>query len=202
MTPRSFWKILLKISGLWLFVQSLPVVMQNISQVFIYLQHDEAGMFYGVFFTLLSVALSLGCLYLLIFKTEWIITKLQLDKGFAEEIFAIKMHRSAILTITITIIGILMLIDSIPAICQQVYTIATFRASLERVYDGGVNYTWLIFYIVKAFIGILVIIYTRDLVNFIEVKRKASSSDLFIEPAPEKPEVPEDNKEILKHFES
>jgi hypothetical protein len=203
MTPRSFWKIVLKLAGLWLFIQALPTILQHVRQVVYYLQSNEAGIFYGVFFTFLSVSLSLGCFYLLLFRTEWLITKLQLDKGFAEELFAVRMHRSSILAITINIIGIMMLVESIPAICEQAYSIVTLRKSgvAHMMDDNTPDYTWMIFHIAKSLLAILLMIYCREVVNFIEAKRKNSSSKLFIEPVEDAAKPKEPTNEILKHYE-
>jgi hypothetical protein len=56
----------------------------------------------------------------LIFKTEFIIDLLKLDKKFGKEIISLNIHRSVVLSISIMVVGGLLLVNEIPNFINQI----------------------------------------------------------------------------------
>ena len=108
--------------------------------------------------------------YLLLFKTNWIIDKLRLDKNFHEETFNFNLHRSSILRIAIMILGGLIIIDALPIIFEQL----TNYIQMKRDNVPGANINYVTLQSSKLLVGIFLISYQRVLVNFIEYKRRAN----------------------------
>ena len=110
-------------------------------------------------------------IYILIFRTDWIIRVLKLDRGFDQERIPLNLHRSVILSVAVIVIGGLILVDTIPEFISQLRSYFDYRRlSQGRVKPSLVSYT--IFPVSKIFLGGLLIIYRRHLVNFIELKGK------------------------------
>ncbi len=177
MTPRTFWRILIKILGLWIVLDSFGVIMQFIS-TFVYI--NRADSFYGMIMILFLLIITAGVYFLilryLIFKTDFIIDKLELDKGFTEEKFEINMHRSTILSIAVIVTGALIFVDTLPAFCRQIFLIVQQKNEMEH-FKNDPNTGWIILFTAKLFISVLLMIYSRHIVNFIELKRKAPAEN-------------------------
>ncbi|HTD99263.1 MAG TPA: hypothetical protein VK668_08235 [Mucilaginibacter sp.] len=172
MTPRSFWIILIRIIGIYIIFQSLYLIVPFVTGVFYIVKSDTESSFMESVLGLIIVA---GLYFLVIryciFRTESIIDKLQLDKGFTEEKFGIKIHRSTVLKIAIIVIGASMIMDALPMFCKYVYTYFQLNGTNKSFTDYPAS-GWLVFYFVKLFIGLFMMTSSRLVVNFIELKRK------------------------------
>jgi len=106
-----------------------------------------------------------------IFKTDVIIEKLKLDKGYEDERFEFNIHRSTILKIAIIIIGGLLLVDSFPLLCEQ--TLSYFkRINNYKSFASSIEAKYIVYYFIKTFIGFFMLTCSRMIVNYIELKRK------------------------------
>src|SRR5258706_8897270 len=122
MTPRSLFTIILKCLGIFFIKEFLLIIPQFLS-VFLYFSREDT-VFAGIWTLLATLALLAVyflVFYYLIFKTEYVIQKLQLEKGFDEERFFFKIHRSSLLSIIIIVTGLLIIIDAIPTLCRQLF---------------------------------------------------------------------------------
>ena len=107
-------------------------------------------------------------IYLLLFKTNWIVNRLALDKGFKEETFSLNIHRSVVLSATTIIIGGLIIIEALPSFVQQLL----YYIQMKKDKFADVKFDYVILQFSKSVIGIFLIVYRRVIVNFIEFKRK------------------------------
>ncbi len=174
MTPRSFFTILIKILGIYLILDSITVIPQFISSLFsIGLGFDKSIETIALYSFLLI--LTVGIYYIIlkycVFKTDRIIDKLKLDKGFVEETFELNIHRSTVLSIAVIVIGGLIFVDSLPTFCKEVFD---FIGQKQQSIPFGQNPAsgWMIFYLVKILIGYYMVNNHRQIVNFIEKQRK------------------------------
>jgi len=175
MTPRSFFAIIIKIIGIYLLTGAIIAIPQIVASIYSYrytISYPSAqDIFWICFFVLFSISFFLFVLYYCLFKTEWIIDKLRLDQNFTEEKFDINLHRSTILKIAVIVIGAVMIIDSLPILCQNLLTyFQTTSASIS--FKENRASTGLIFAFGKFCIGFSLISASRPIVNFIELKRK------------------------------
>jgi hypothetical protein len=177
MTPRSFWIILIKILGIWFVLDSLQIIYSYLT----YIPLISNGTTLGAISTALGMSTLIiifffVILYLCLFRTEWIIDKLQLDRGFQEEKFELNMHRSSIYAISIIVIGGIILLRSFPELCRQI--ILYFQqSSLPRDYSSNPTWSYLLLNFLQTLIGVYFITSNRTIVNFIENQRRKSKVD-------------------------
>ncbi len=174
MTPRSFWIILIRVMGIWFVLDSLQIIysyltyiplISNVTALGAILAALTITTFVLIFFFLI--------LYLCIFRTNWIIDKLKLDKGFPEEKFELNMHRSSIYTISIIVIGGIILLRSFPQLCRQI--ILYFQqSSLPRNYSSNPTWSYLLLNFIQTALGVYFITSNRTIVSFIEKQRRKS----------------------------
>jgi hypothetical protein len=171
MTPRSLFNIILKVLGLF-FLQDFLAAMPQLFSVFLFL--SKADTLTEAVWTLAASLLTLLAYgitsYYLIFKSGFLIDKLKLDKGFDQEVIPLNMHRSAILSISIIVIGGLMVANEIPNLCRQLFSYYQEKRLTFGMTHSNISYS--IFSAVKLLIGILLIVNQQQIVHFIEWKRK------------------------------
>ena len=89
MTPRSLWTILLKCFGLYTLLNSLSVIPQSISSIVMvnqaYSDNTSQNLGPEIGLIILSSAFYLAGVYLFLFKTDLIITRLSLEKHFKDK---------------------------------------------------------------------------------------------------------------------
>ena len=177
MTPRSLFVIIIKVIAIYLIIDSLSFIPQLLSSLFFVFQssHYPGGSTDSVAAPLLLLIVIIGFYVfffrLCLFKTDWIIDKLRLDKGFSEEKFEINIHRSTVLKIAVIVIGAVMVIDSLPLLCKQTISYLQMSHTYMRFTDNRES-GWMIYYFLKFFIGFSLMSANRPIVNYIERKRK------------------------------
>jgi len=169
MTIRTFWAILLKVLGIWLIIGGVSVSLQLVSTLFTFMGEDfTANLILMIIFIFLSVAIYMLILWIFVFKTSWLIDKLHLEKDFEEKTIGLKIKATTILRIATIVIGGIMLIDALPQLCKEMMTLyqqkIIFRQSTEM--------PWLILYLVKFVIGILLMSNSEKIVALIEKESK------------------------------
>ena len=171
MTPRSLFNIILKILGLFFIKNILAIIPQLISITLFMKSSDKGAEGIGILISNLFVLLIYGLIaYFLVFKTDLIINKLKLDKGFDQELIPINMHHSTILSISIIVIGGLILADEIPNLSRQLF--AYFQEKRLTYGLTSPNISYIILAAAKIVIGFLLISNQRQIVNYIEYKRR------------------------------
>lgn len=86
MKTKTFWTILLKILGVSILLSSLTIIPQFFSTVYTITKNgsnNNAGIPFLLIFTLVVYLLILR---LFVFKPEWIIAKLKLERNMEEKI--------------------------------------------------------------------------------------------------------------------
>jgi hypothetical protein len=174
MTPRSFWIILIRILGIWFVLDSLQIIYSYLT--YIPLLSDAtaiSAILTALIITTLVIIFFFLILYLCLFRTDWIIDKLKLDKGFSEEKFELNMHRSSIYAISIIVIGGIILLRSFPQLCRQL--ILYFQqSSLPTNYSSNPTWSYILLNFIQTVIGVYFITSNRTIVNFIEKQRRKS----------------------------
>jgi len=170
MTTRSLFNIILKILGIF-FIKDILATIPQLLSITLYLKEPDIS---GAVWTLITTALVLlvyGLVsYFLIFKSDLIIDKLKLDKGFDQETIPLNIHRSTILSISIIVIGGLIVADEIPNLCRQLF--AYFQEKRMTYGQTNPSISYSVLAAAKIGIGLLLIGNQRQIVNFIENRRK------------------------------
>lgn len=177
MTPRSFFKIVLKIFGLYFlngFIAFIPQIVSSVSFMF------QAGMNdLGLLATiLLGIIFVFGLYgyvtYLLFFRTGKVLEWLKLDKGFDEETFSFDFPQASILTIGLIVVGGVILVNEVPNFCGALYQYIEQRNAFGLLNNRPDFYNVLIPG-VKIIIGLLLLGERKRIVNFIDGKQKTES---------------------------
>ncbi|MHB8206376.1 hypothetical protein [Mucilaginibacter sp.] len=116
---------------------------------------------------LLLFLLYLFMAYSFVFKTNWVVKKLKLDKGYEDEHFVFNIQQSTVLKITICIVGTLMLINNVPVLINEV--IYYFQVPLKfekREYNR--NTIYVITDTIKIIIALILILYSTAITRFIK----------------------------------
>lgn len=171
MTPRSLFNIILKILGIF-FIKDILATIPQLLSIFLYLKDPDSAneVVWTLVMTLLILAVYVLVSYYLVFKSEFIIDKLKLDKGFNQEIIPLNIHRSTILSISVIVIGGLLVANEIPNLCRQLFSYFQEKRITHGQTNPSISYSVLA--TAKIVVGLLLIGYQRQIVNFIEQKRK------------------------------
>lgn len=178
MTPKNLFNIVLKIFGLFFLRGILFVIAPLISSIPSLLQphsFDNSNYnnyeFAAFLFPLVLLAFYVFIIYLLIFKTNNIIHKLKLDKGFNQEEFSFNLSTSLVLTIALIVTGGVILVDEIPNFCRSVFSYLQ-----QKSLRGGMknpDYSYIIISAVKIILGLLIIGERKRIVEFAERRQAA-----------------------------
>ena len=167
MTPKTLFNILLKIMGIFFIKDILISISQLLSFIPSMTSSDSKWMFVSVVTSLIFYGL---ISFFFIAKSELLITWLRLDKGFDQESISLNIHRSTILSISIIVLGGIILVEEIPKLCQQAITYLQIKRTSHGTIDPSISYT--VIAGLKVIFGIILIVYQRYFVNIIELRRK------------------------------
>ena len=128
------------------------------------LNDNQQGAVFALIVIILTLLVYVLVSYFLIFKSGYLIDKLKLEKGFNQESITLNIDHSTILSISIIVIGGLIIVQEIPNLCRQLF--AYFQ---EKRMTLSISYSVLA--AAKIFVGFLLINYQRQIVNYIEHKK-------------------------------
>lgn len=170
MTVKSLFTLVLKIVGLLFLKDILSLSSQVITIVFFANNNSTDNTSITLLLTTLLLFSHLLVAFLLVFKSDIIIEKLQLTQGFDQDPLPLNVHRSTILSIAVIVTGGLLALDEIPNTFRLLYSYFVTRSRF--IYSGSENFTVIFVSVIKIAIGLLLIKQQRQIVNFIELKRK------------------------------
>jgi len=164
MTIRTFWSILIKITGIWIALNCLSLVPQYVSSIF------YSGEYFNIEIFLYGLASILGIilfyyliLRLFVFKTNWIIDVLKLDKNFSEEKIDLNIGTQNLLRIACIVLGGLILVDSIPDIFRTLFS----YYQDHKIFKKESSSVWVIYNIAKSIIAYLLLNNSKLVSEFI-----------------------------------
>lgn len=171
MRIRSLFNVILKVLGIFFIKDILETIPSLLSVILFMTKSDTVGEAVWTLISTLLILLVYGLVsYYLIFKSELIIDKLKLDSGFDQDTIEMNMHRSAILSISVIVIGGLLITDEIPNLCRQLFSYFQEKRMTYGQTNPSISYS--VLSAAKIVIGLLLIGNQRQIVNFIELKRK------------------------------
>ena len=171
MTPRTLFNIILKILGIFFIKDFLATIPQLLSIILFLTNSDTITEAVWTLVTTILILMVYGLVsYYLIFKTNLIIDKLKLDKGFDQETIPLNIHRSTILSISIIVIGGLLVADEIPTFCRQLFSYFQEKRMTYGQTHPDIGYS--VVSAAKIIIGIFLMTGHRKIVNLIERQRK------------------------------
>ena len=138
----------------------------NISNVLIY---KEEICF--VFIILGSILLAIALFLILLFKTDFIIDKLGLDKGFDDDkIILGEFKNEQIFKFAIILIGGFLILDYFPNVLFEMINIFKTKSSSNSIYGYEVDYFNFIVGIINIMIGLIFITNYKHISSFLDKK--------------------------------
>lgn len=178
MKAKDLFIIILKVFGIYLIkdvLTAIPPVLNSFFQMF---EISGAMAFFSLIISLLYLGIYVGIVYLLFFKTSFLVSKLNLTSELSEEPLVVNLHRSSIYTIAIIVSGLLVLTLSIPNLVEQLYLLYEFNDSRKRLFaPSAFDYSRMIIAIAEVIIGLLFLGNQRTLVNYIESRRRKATEE-------------------------
>lgn len=178
MKAKDLFVIILKIFGIYLIKDvliSIPPVLDSFSKM---LTVSVEMAIVSFIISLLALGFHLGIVYLLLFKTSYLISKLNLTAELSEEPLVVNLHRSSVYTIAIIVTGLIVLTFAIPNFVKEFYFLYEYNDSRERLFaPAPYEYSRLFTAIAEVFVGLLFLGNQRTLVNYIESKRRKATEE-------------------------
>ncbi len=159
MAIKTFWIILLKIIGICFLLQGITLIQQLISLLFIQGILGAGGYFLSL---LVNLAIYLLASLCFLFKTNWLIKNLKLEKGFNEDKINLNIKFPVILNIAIIVLGAVIILNSLPALVQQ---LVIFFQQQNMFAESPVS-NWIIFYCIEMIAGCLMLIKSKQIAGF------------------------------------
>jgi hypothetical protein len=177
MTPRNLFNIILKIFGLFFFKE----IVYLLPQIIVFVQPNKYTETNGND-TLSSLLISFGVIafyvffiYQLLFKTNNIVDKLKLDKGFNREEFSFDIPSSHVLTIALIVVGGVIVINEIPNLCRNIFFYFQEKSVSRNI--AKPSYSYIIVSAVKILLALLIMGERKRIVEFAEKNVKTKQSE-------------------------
>ena len=169
MSIKTLLNIVLKVLGI-LFLRDFIVIIPQFLSVFSMLINFGEG-FTPFLSTILSFAAYGVVAYFLIFRTGWVIEKLRLDEDIEEDNVSFNIKQSTLLTICLIIVAAVLILDAVPNLLRQLYLYFEYvKNKGNYLSNPRPDYTYLIVYIGKIIIGLLMLGYLKTIVEYFEPK--------------------------------
>ena len=181
MSPRSLFAVIIKVFGL-LFLKAVVTTIPELLYAFWGMFKVDANNADLLIYTILTLAFY-GCIvYLLLFKTNYFLDKLELEHAFDQEQFTFNLPTAKVLTIALVIIAGVVLFNEIPNLLRLFYLY--FRGkqfTSEGVSTWDPSYT--VLSVVKILIALLLIGERNMIIEFIEKRQMKKQGETTKEDA-------------------
>jgi hypothetical protein len=154
MTIRTFWHLILKTLGIWLFINgllSLPVMIYTVLNVFSN-SYSNSFALGEISYFVLAIAFYLLIFQFLILKSQWTIDLLKLERGFEDTRIDLTIPFSKLLRIVIILIGGIIFIQAIPYLVENLYLFITGNLPFNQSFTT----LKLIIHSAQAIVGFLI----------------------------------------------
>jgi len=175
MKVKTFWLILLKVIGFFLVLNGVNLLMQSFAMLSAVNTMSKDNLLGFALIVILTILIYLFVLWLFVFKTSWLIDKLHLARGFEDEKVETNIELTNILSVAIIVIGGMLLIQSLPRLCQQIFTF--FQMKSMNIEQESQTKGWIILYFIQVCLGYLLMTNSNRITNFINKRASSDSTD-------------------------
>lgn len=175
MTPRSLLIIILRVLGIILLRALVLSVTELVSSVWYMFYYGISGtdVLFGIFITLIYILIVLALGYWLIFKTEILIDKFGLDKGFSEPVFQFNINSRSIIQMGLIITGAVILFWELPGLVKNIYTAWQQNYMTRLTIPAKTDWSPVSVSVVRIILALLIIGERKRICQFL-VKEQAS----------------------------
>ncbi len=165
MTPKTLFTIIIKIFGLWVIFSILEIIPQVLATLPMFIANGGININSSLIIMILIPIFYILIIWLLLFKSELIISYLSLDQHFEQDQLQFHFSAAEILRVVILIIGGLLILEAIPKLIEQGLNYVQKDASQSYLPYSG--YSELRILISKMFLGLLLIYFNNPLCRLI-----------------------------------
>jgi hypothetical protein len=168
MTIKTFWTILIKILGMLLILGALTVIPQWFTSIYYAYESGDTEsliMLSSIFIFVLVVYYFV--FRLCVYKTSWIIEKLELAKDFENPNIELNSKSFTIVSIATIVIGGLMLVENIPILLREVFVFFQQESLFKDYPKTG----WIIFDLFKVIFGYLLMTNSNRIAKYIDKQK-------------------------------
>jgi len=120
---------------------------------------------------LASTMISIGIFLVLLFKSDFIIDKLKLDKGFDDDkIIVGNLTNESILKLALIIIGGFLIIDYVPTVLFDLINAFKTKSTFTSIEGDNINYFDIVIGLVNILLGYLFITNYKSISQFLDKK--------------------------------
>lgn len=160
MTKRDFFRVLIKLFGLYYFVQIVFGFFPSQLHIF-FSAIDNSEKIIVIIYSLFVTVISLAILYFLIKNPDKIINLLGLDKNFDTEIIDVKnVSRNNLLILGIFVIGGLLIVENITYLSSYIFYEFRNKTRNLTIEKNNIN---LLISLLNVVTGILLIMYRKKI---------------------------------------
>jgi hypothetical protein len=176
MTINTFWNLFIKALGFYLLVDLLKLSPGLISNAFILKSGmDSWILFYIICAVFIPFLLYGFFVFLLIFKSNWMINRFNLEKGFKETTLDLSFNSTVVLRIITILLGGFILIEGLPALCKELFL---FYQMSEAMFREDPRSAQIIYYVIQSLIGVLMMTNSEIIAKFIK-KYSSKATDII-----------------------
>ncbi|MGV3630603.1 MAG: hypothetical protein ACO1O6_05340 [Bacteroidota bacterium] len=178
MEIKSFWIIVLRITGIWLIIDSLGVIGQFFSSFFILFTSDGMDQLTTIaaFISLMIVvAVYFLCIRLFIVKPVWLISKLKLDQDFNDSKLEIRPDNETIIRMASFILGGVLITDGLPNLVYEAYRFFQSRV----IFSEHIRTPEIVLEIAKCILAYFLVANNKSFARFLSSRLK--NNDLIDE---------------------
>lgn len=164
MTKKDFFRILIKVFGLYSLVLSLfSFIPQNFSNF--YFMKDD---FWYFFIIISSILLLIALFVILLYKTDFIIDKLKLTKSFDDDHIIIgNLNTESLYKFSIILIGGFMITSSFPNLLMDLINEFKLRISNHQISNHKSDNFWIGVKFLNLLIGYVLITNCKSIAKFL-----------------------------------
>lgn len=168
---KDLLNLVLKVIGIFFIKELITVLTQFFSAIY-YLANENTFREGILNLVMIAVVFSVYAFfaYLFISKTDAIIKELNLTNGFSAEKLSLNIHRSTVLSISVIIVGGLLLVNEVPNFCRTALTYFQEKRLAYGPDDPSLSY--LVLSGVKIVIALFLLARQRQVVSLIERRSK------------------------------
>jgi len=164
MEINTFWNIVLKSIGLWLLVNCIYVVPQFAGSFsFTNGVANFEGLAIVVTINVIVMILLLLIIRIFLFRTNWLIDILKLEKNISQQRIDVSISASSALTVVIIIISAIIFLQSLPVLVQELFQ---FTKQQDRITDYS-DTPWIIYHFIRTIASYLAITNSGTIIKWI-----------------------------------
>ena len=178
MSARSLFNIILKVLGIF-FLKDILISLPALIGVFYeFGDGNVSGAISTLLISLFTLFIYFVVCYALVFRTEEVMEKLRLLDKTPEDPLPLNIHRSTVLSISILVVALYLITQAIPLLIRGLTKWYQYNRVARGLYTSmqPFDYSLVLVYAAEIVLGLLLVGYQQQLVNYIELKTRRKNS--------------------------